>query len=64
MAALRHVSSVLGTNLPSQVWADWRNWSRGKQVDLDRQSDVLTAYTRLPIRWPRQSIPIEAVTLR
>src|SRR5215217_3609329 len=30
MAALRHVSSVLGTNLPSQVWADWRNWSWGK----------------------------------
>ena len=42
MAALRHVSSVLGTNLPNQVRADWRNWSRGKQVDLDRPSDVLT----------------------
>jgi hypothetical protein len=30
MAALRHVSSVLGTNLPSQIWADWRNWSPGE----------------------------------
>ena len=41
MAALLHVSSVLDTGVPAEVWVGWHSWSRGKYVDVTKRAAIL-----------------------